>query len=67
VIETVKRVSGVDFEVEFAARRAGDPAHLVAACERIHSILGWQPRFNDLETIVTHALAWERRLARRAG
>jgi UDP-glucose 4-epimerase len=67
VIDTVKRVSGVDFEVELAARRAGDPAHLVAACERIHSTLAWRPRFNDLETIVTHALAWERRLARRAG
>jgi UDP-glucose 4-epimerase len=67
VIETVKRVSGVDFEVELAARRAGDPAHLVAACERIRSTLGWRPRFNDLETIVTHALAWERRLARRSG
>jgi len=67
VIDTVKRVSGVDFEVEFAARRAGDPAHIVAACERIRSTLGWRPRFNDLETIVTHALAWEHRLARRAG
>jgi UDP-glucose 4-epimerase len=67
VIETVKRVSGVDFEVGLAARRAGDPAHLVAACERISSTLGWRPRFNDLETIVTHALAWERKLARRAG
>jgi UDP-glucose 4-epimerase len=67
VIETVKRVSGVDFEVELAARREGDPAHIVAGCERIHSTLGWGPRFNDLETIVTHALAWERRLARRAG
>jgi UDP-glucose 4-epimerase len=67
VIETVKRVSGVDFEVGLAARRAGDPAHLVAACERISSTLGWRPHFNDLETIVTHALAWERKLARRAG
>ena len=67
VIETVKRVSGADFEVELAARRPGDPAHLVAACERIRSTLGWRPRFNDLETIVTHALAWERSLARRAG
>jgi UDP-glucose 4-epimerase len=66
VIETVKRVSGVDFEVGLAARRAGDPAHLVAACERIRSTLGWRPRFNDLETIVTHALAWEHRLAQRA-
>ena len=67
VIETVKRVSGVDFKVEFAGRRAGDPAHIVAACDRVHSTLGWQPHFNDLETIVAHALAWERKLATRAG
>jgi UDP-glucose 4-epimerase len=39
VIDTVKRVSGVDFKVEFAARRAGDPAHLVAACDRVRSTL----------------------------
>jgi UDP-glucose 4-epimerase len=64
VIETVKRVSGVDFKAEFAARRAGDPAHLVAACDRARSTLKWQPRFDDLQTIVTHALAWERKLQR---
>ena len=64
VIETVKRVSGVDFKVEFAARRAGDPARLVAACDLAHSTLKWQPRFDDLRTIVTHALAWERKLQR---
>ena len=64
VIETVKRVSGVDFKVEFADRRAGDPAQLVAASDRARSTLRWQPRFDDLRTIVTHALAWERRLQR---
>jgi UDP-glucose 4-epimerase len=64
VIETVKRVSGVDFKVEFAARRTGDPARLVAACDLAHSTLKWQPRFDDLRTIVTHALAWERKLQR---
>jgi hypothetical protein len=47
-----------------ALGRAGDPAYLVAACERAHSTLGWQPRFDDLQTIVTHALAWERKLQR---
>src|SRR5262245_14993931 len=62
VIETVKRVSGVDFKVEFAARRAGDPAHLVAACDRIRSTLKWQPRFDNLQIIVAHALEWERKL-----
>jgi UDP-glucose 4-epimerase len=64
VIETVKRVSGADFRVEFAGRREGDPAHIVAACDRVRSTLGWQPQFNDLETIVAHALAWERKLVR---
>jgi UDP-glucose 4-epimerase len=67
VIETVKRVSGVDFEVEFAGRRAGDPIRIIAASERVRAALKWQPRFDDLQTIVAHALAWERKLATRAG
>src|SRR5215470_3353013 len=65
VIETVKRVAGVDFKIEHAPRRAGDPARIVAASERARALLGWQPRLDDLETIVTHALAWERKLAAR--
>jgi UDP-glucose 4-epimerase len=67
VIETVKRVSGVDFEVAFAGRRAGDPAQIVAASDRARSLLKWQPHFDDLRTIVGHALAWERKLLTRAG
>ena len=67
VIETVKRVSGVDFTVEFAGRRAGDPAQIVAACDRARSTLGWQPQFDDLTRIVSDALAWERGLSQRAG
>ena len=63
VIETVKRVSGVDFKVELAGRRAGDPAHIVAAADRARSTLNWQPHFDDLQTIVSHALAWEGKLA----
>jgi hypothetical protein len=62
VIETVKRMSGVDFKLEFAARRAGDPAQLVAACDRVRWTLKWQPRFDDLQIIVAHALKWERKL-----
>jgi UDP-glucose 4-epimerase len=38
----------------------------VAACDRVRSTLGWQPGFDDLQTIVAHALAWERKL-KRAG
>ncbi len=65
VIDTVKRVSGVDFKVEFAGRRAGDPAQIVAASDRIRAALGWRPQFDDLQTIVEHALAWERKLSAR--
>jgi UDP-glucose 4-epimerase len=65
VIDTVKRVSGVDFKVERAARREGDPACIIAASARVRAALGWQPRFEDLSLIVTHTLAWERRLMER--
>ena len=65
VIDTVKRVSGVDFKVTFADRRPGDPARVVAASDRIRAILNWRPQFDDLGTIVAHSLAWERKLASR--
>ena len=65
VIETVKRVSGVDFKVDYAPRREGDPARIVAGSERARAILGWQPQYDDLSTIVGHALAWERQLIMR--
>jgi UDP-glucose 4-epimerase len=65
VIDTVKRVSGVDFRVDVGPRRPGDPAQVVAAVGRIHAALGWQPRLDDLATIVEHALAWQRKLITR--
>ena len=63
VIEAVKRVSGEDFPVRYSGRRDGDPAAIVAGAERVHDLLGWKPQLDDLDTIVGHALAWERRLA----
>jgi UDP-glucose 4-epimerase len=65
VIDTVKRVSGVDFRVEQAPARAGDPAQIVAAADRARALIGWQPQLDDLETIVAHALAWQRKLMTR--
>ena len=62
VIETVKKISGSDFRVELAPRRPGDPAQIVAASGRARDILGWTPRYDDLPTIVSHALAWEKKL-----
>lgn len=63
VVETVKAVSGVDFPVTYSPRRAGDPAAIVAASDRIQAQLGWSPKLDDLPTIVAHALDWERSLA----
>jgi UDP-glucose 4-epimerase len=65
VIAAVKRASGRDFAVRRSARRPGDPAMIVADATRIRATLGWMPQFDDLDTIVAHALAWERRLAQR--
>jgi UDP-glucose 4-epimerase len=65
VIEAVKRASGVDFRVDIAPRRAGDTAQVVAAAERVRSLLGWRPQLDDLSTIVAHALAWQKKLVTR--
>ena len=65
VIDAVKRVSGIDFKVDIAPRRPGDPAQIVAQSERVRSKLGWQPRYDDLSTIVRDALEWERELMSR--
>jgi len=65
VIGAVKKVSGVDFEVELADRRPGDPAALIAAADRIRQKLGWTPVHDDLEDIVRHALDWEQSLKSR--
>jgi UDP-glucose 4-epimerase len=65
VIDTVKRISGKDFPVEIVGRRPGDPAAIVARADNIRKKLGWQPQYDDLATIVTHALAWEDKLKDR--
>ena len=62
MIDTVKRVSGVDFKVEFTGRRPGDPAHIVAACD-LRSNGG---RVLTIYKIASHALAWERKLSKNA-
>ncbi len=65
VIDAVKRVSGVEFKVDMAPRRPGDPAQIVAHSQRARSKLGWRPRYDDLSTIVGDALNWERELIKR--
>jgi UDP-glucose 4-epimerase len=68
VIDAVKRVSGRNFAVMVSDRRPGDPAAIVADSTKIRTMLGWLPQFDDLDTIVAHAIAWERQsIAGREG
>lgn len=62
VIEAVKKVTGVDFRVVEAPRRAGDPPALVANNEKILKELGWRPRYNNLDFIIQTAWNWEKKL-----
>ncbi|MBW4933474.1 UDP-glucose 4-epimerase GalE [Marinobacter sp. F4206] len=59
VIDVVKKQSGVDFTVTETGRRAGDPEALMADNKRIKETLGWTPDYDNLDTIVGTALAWE--------
>jgi len=65
VLRMVERINGgTPLPVVDSPRRAGDPPSLVARAERVREVLGWVPRFDDLETIVRSQLDWERRLQR---
>ena len=58
VIEAVRKVTGKDFKVTFTDRRPGDPATLVGSSEKAERVLGWEPQYGDIETIVRHAWGW---------
>jgi len=58
VIDTCRRVTGVDIPAIEKPRRAGDPPRLIAASEKIRTELGWAPQFQDIETIVRSAWEW---------
>jgi len=66
-IEAVRRVSGRNFAVQYAARRPGDIMTMVADTGRLRALFDWSPRYDDLDTIATHALAWEEKLLRERG
>ncbi len=59
VVERVKAISGVDFPVIAASRRPGDPAYVTACANKIQQVLGWQPKYNNLDAIIYTTLAWE--------
>ena len=63
VLAAVEKANGAPLQITEQPRRAGDPPELIAVAKKIQSVLGWQPRFDDLDTIVQTSLAWERKIA----
>jgi UDP-glucose 4-epimerase len=62
VIEVAKKVTGVDFKVTEVERRAGDPPELIADSKKAREILKWEPKYFDLETIISSAWNWHKQL-----
>lgn len=62
VVSMAKKVTGIDFKVTEVERRAGDPLELVADAAKAREILKWQPKYNDLETIVSSAWKWHQKV-----
>jgi UDP-glucose 4-epimerase len=62
VLKMVESVGGKPLVIREEARRAGDPAYLVARADRVRAELGWTPRYDDLQAIVSSSLAWEHKL-----
>ena len=65
VLDAVDRVTNMTIDRRYEGRRAGDPDALVSDNSRILTTLPWRPALDDLDMIVEHALAWERKLAER--
>jgi UDP-glucose 4-epimerase len=59
VIKAVESVTGKKLAIDYADRRLGDSAVLVADSTLAHTVLGWSPKYSDLKTIVEHAWQYE--------
>ena len=62
VIEVAKKITGIDFKVTETERRAGDPPELIADSKKAKEILKWEPKYFDLETIISSAWNWHKQL-----
>ena len=65
VLSAVEKANEKRLTVTEEPRRAGDPPELIAVADEIRRVLGWRPKFDDLDTIVRTSLAWERKIAAR--
>jgi UDP-glucose 4-epimerase len=61
VIDAARVVTGKEIKTIAAERRPGDPPTLVGSSEKARQILGWQPQYADLTTILSHAWVWHQK------
>ncbi len=61
VLNRVKEITGVEIKVVNSPRRPGDPASITSKADRIQSVIGWKPKFDDLNIIIKSAYEWEKR------
>jgi UDP-glucose 4-epimerase len=64
VLSSVEKIAGLKLDVREEPRRAGDPPSLIAKCDRVRQLLKWQPKLDNIDTIVRTSLEWEKRLQR---
>ena len=65
VIKAVEKANGAPINKVLGPRRPGDAAGIVAGADRVRAVLGWKPKYNDLDFIVNSALTWEKHLEKR--
>jgi len=63
VLAAVEAANGRPLKISEEPRRPGDPPELVAVATKIYTVLGWRPKFDDLDMIVRTSLDWERKIA----
>jgi len=61
IVEAVRKVTGVNFEIKFGPRRAGDSPRLLASINKVKAELGWEPEYTNIEDIVKTDWEWEKK------
>jgi UDP-glucose 4-epimerase len=64
VLSSVEQIAGLKLDIREEPRRAGDLPALIAKAGKVREVLGWQPKLDNIDTIVRTALEWERHLQR---
>lgn len=65
VLSAVEKANGAALNIKEEARRAGDPPELISVADKVRTVLGWTPKYDDLDIIVRTSLEWERKIAAR--